>query len=506
MLTERWQIQLLGGLAARNGEQTIDRFRTRKGGEMLAVLALHPTRAFPREEMRELLWPEEEPAVGRNRLRVELTVLRQQFQSQNQALTSLIHTDRLTIRLHAEAFATDVAEFEQGLAQAGKATERTEQIVLLAQAVEFYHGDLLPGYDAEWIVTERERLAALHQEALRKLIRRLAHERDFDRAIGYAQRALQFDPWNEEAHFDLIRLFVGVGQPSAAIRQYETLEQTLREQFAAKPTAVAREFIQQVRDRLGHGIGARAGAVYNAPVPSLPVTQPLPTPPNRDDLPVRLTRFFGREQEQQQLAALLTADRLVTVTGPGGNGKTRLTIETAATLRSRFSGGVRFVYLGNLLDIGQLPDALRQTLRLPAQAGLAALDQVIAALSSAPSLLILDNFEHLAEQGAALVQTLLETIPPLTIAVTSRRVLGIAGEREFPLPPLPIPTGEAAPEELNALAAVRLFLDRAQGVRPDFQLTPRNAPRLQTCAVIWKAFRSQSSWRRRVSARSLRRR
>ena len=479
MLKERWRIQMLGGLAARQGEQTVDRFRTRKGGEMLAALALHPNRALTREELLTLLWPEEEPEVGRNRLRVELAALKRQFQDQGQATPSLIEAYRLQMRLNPEAFVTDVVEFEQRLAQAAKATERTEQIALLTQAVDLYRGDLLPAYDTEWIVGERARFAALHQEALRRLIRRLAHERDFDRAIVYAQRAIQVDAWNEEAHLDLIRLLVAVGQPSAAIRQYETLEQTLHDQFAARPTTAAREFVQQVRDRLGHGT-RRAEVDLGSQTPIVPLASASPAPDIPAELPVRLTRFFGREQEQAQIAALLKDNRLITLTGPGGNGKTRLMTEIAVTLLPQFSGGVRFVYLGNLFDIAQLPDALRQTLRLPAHAGTTPLDQVIAALSSAPSLLILDNFEHLAEAGASLVQTLLETIPPLTLALTSRRVLGINGEREFPLSPLPTPDLERTPEALATFASVRLFLDRAQAVRPDFQLTPRNAEAIAT--------------------------
>ena len=366
MLMERWKIQMMGGLAARQGERTVDRFRTRKGGEMLAALALHPHRVLLREELLLRLWPEDEPEAARNRLRVELTALRRQFQAPGQTPTPLIEADRLTVRLHPEAFTTDTAEFEQALALASRAAERTEQIARLAQAVDLYPGDLLPEYDAVWIVAERERLAGLHQEALRRLIRRLAHERDFDRAIAYAQRALQVDAWNEEAHFDLIRLLVAVGQPSAAIRQYETLEQTLREQFAAQPTKAAREFIQQVRDRLGHGAGARIGTVSGAAAPTIVPPPASPTLPSVVDLPVRLTRFFGRESEQAQLAVLLTTDRLVTLTGPGGNGKTRLGIETGASLYAQFPGGIRFVYLGNLLDVAELPDTLRQTLRLPA--------------------------------------------------------------------------------------------------------------------------------------------
>ena len=475
MLTERWKIQMLGGLAARQGERIVDRFRTRKGGEMLAALALHPGRALSREELLQWLWPDEEPEAARNRLRVELAALQRQLQAPGQTPVPLIEAGRLTLRLRSEAFHTDTAEFEWDLDEAARAAERTAQIPLLAQAVERYRGELLPEYDAFWIVAERERFAALHQEALRRLIRRLAQERDFDRAIAYAQRALQFDAWNEEAHFDLMRLLVAVGQPSAAIRQYETLDQMLREQFAATPTPAAQDFIRQVRDRLGHSAGVRTFAAAGPPTAAVPNLPSLLPPTSAVALPVRLTRFFGREREQAQVAALLKVNRLVTITGPGGNGKTRLAIETAEALLPQFPGGIRFVYLGNLLDVGQLPDALRQTLHLPTRAGISPLDQVIEALSGALSLLILDNFEHLAEQGAILVQTLLESVPALTLAVTSRRVLGVGGEQEFPLAPLPTPKDESLTDALSAFASVRLFLDRAQSVRPDFQLTSRNA-------------------------------
>jgi predicted ATPase/DNA-binding SARP family transcriptional activator/Tfp pilus assembly protein PilF len=476
MLTERWKIQLLGGLIVRQGDRTIDRFRTRKGGEMLAALALHANRSLTRQEMLDLLWPDCDPEAGRNRLRVELAALRRQFQSPKQAAIQLIEAYRLTVRLHPEAFSTDITAFEQGLTQAARATERPEQIALLARSVDLYQGDLLPGYDVEWIVAERERLAVLHQEALRRLIRCLAHERDFDRAIAYAQHALQFDAWNEEAHFDLIRLLVAVGQPSAAIRQYETLEQTLREQFAAKPTATAREFIQQVRDRLGHEAGARTAAVAALPSHTFgSASAHFPQSPSPVELPVHLTRFFGREQEQQQVVTLLKENRLVTLTGPGGNGKTRLMVEMAASLKAHFPGGVHFLYLGNLPDVSQLPEALRQTLRLPPQPGKTPLDQVIAALSTTPSLLILDNFEHVADQGAPFVEMLLGLIPQLTVAITSRRVLGITGEQEFPVVPLPTPSEGMPPEMSTTFASVRLFIDRAQAVRPDFQTTSRNA-------------------------------
>jgi len=126
MLMERWKIRMLGGLNARLGVQTIDRFRTRKGGELLGALALHLNRGITREELLGLLWPEEEEETGRNRLRVELSALRRQFQTPKQASMQMTEAYRLGIRLHPEAF-TNRCRRVRTVSRPGGAGSRTPQ-------------------------------------------------------------------------------------------------------------------------------------------------------------------------------------------------------------------------------------------------------------------------------------------------------------------------------------------------------------------------------------------
>ena len=178
-------------------------------------------------------------------------------------------------------------------------------------------------------------------------------------------------------------------------------------------------------------------------------------------LPPYLTAFFGREAEREAVTTLLSRSRLVTLAGLGGTGKTRLSVEV---LRGAAPGYVHaaFVALGECLVASQIAGRVRDVLGLPAVEA-DALEQVCWKLTGAPALLVLDNLEQLVDSGGAeFVETLLARLPALTVLVTSRRALGISGERLFPLEPLPL---------ADALA---LFLDRVQATRPGFHVTDGN--------------------------------
>lgn len=178
-------------------------------------------------------------------------------------------------------------------------------------------------------------------------------------------------------------------------------------------------------------------------------------------LPPYLTAFLGREAERTAIVEQLTRSRLVTLTGLGGTGKTRLAVEIVRSLAPSFSQ-VAFVGLGECLVASQVPGRLRDALGLPVVSA-NPLEQVAWALSEVPTLLVLDNFEQLVDSGGAdLVEVLLGRLPQLTLLVTSRRALSIVGERLYPLEPLPEPD------------AVALFLDRVQASRPGFHLTEGN--------------------------------
>ena len=195
-------------------------------------------------------------------------------------------------------------------------------------------------------------------------------------------------------------------------------------------------------------------------------------------LPVELTTFIGREAELRTLEGLLDAGRLLTLTGAGGSGKTRLAVELAARAGDRYPDGVAWVELAALSDPALLPRHVAAALGIPEDGGRTGTEALAEYLQRRTLLLLLDNCEHLADACAALADALLRASPGLTLLATSREALGVAGERAWLVPPLSVPdvAGAADPERLAESEAVRLFVARAQDVLPSFRLTPANGP------------------------------
>jgi len=210
-----------------------------------------------------------------------------------------------------------------------------------------------------------------------------------------------------------------------------------------------------------------------------PVKQVEARPAN---LPAQRTGFVGRENEVSAAKELLLRQdvRLVTVTGPGGIGKTRLAVQVASGLVEHFPGGIHFVPLSSISDPGLIPSAVVQAMGIreaKGQSPLQILNEHFQDSLRTPILLLLDNFEHLI-QAAPVVARLLAIGPNLKILVTSRAALHVYGEHEFPVPPLALPDSPAMIpiEVLSRYPAVALFVQRAVAVKPDFELNRENAP------------------------------
>jgi predicted ATPase/DNA-binding CsgD family transcriptional regulator len=194
-----------------------------------------------------------------------------------------------------------------------------------------------------------------------------------------------------------------------------------------------------------------------------------------------LNTIIGRRIELGQIAGLLTAGgvRLLTLTGPGGVGKTRLALQAAAGLRNSFGDGVFFVPLASITNPGLILPTIAQTLGVREASGGPLLSSLTAALGDKHLLLLLDNFEQVVE-GASHVADLLLRAPNLHVLATSRIALGVYGEQEFPVEPLALPEAGMQPsrEQATQYEAVRLFIERARSARPDFQVSNATAPTL----------------------------
>jgi predicted ATPase/class 3 adenylate cyclase/DNA-binding CsgD family transcriptional regulator len=220
-----------------------------------------------------------------------------------------------------------------------------------------------------------------------------------------------------------------------------------------------------------------------ADFPSLHTLESFP-----NNLPVQPTPFLGREHEVAALQDLLSPSdvRLVTLTGPGGTGKTRLGLQVAADLSDRFKNGVFFVNLAPISDPALVVPTIAEALVIREESGQALLERLVEHLRQRQLLLLLDNFEQVVS-AAEQVAALLIACPHLKVLVTSREVLHVRAEHEFPVLPLAVPDPDHLPDlaALSHQAAVALFLQQAQAVKPDFQLTETNARAIaELCARL----------------------
>ncbi len=330
---ELWRFHLLGELRAVQADRIITRFRTTKTGGLLAYLVLYRDRVHSRDTLLDLFWSDSNVTAARNSLSVALNSLRQQFEPPatpgSGPLGEFLIADRNTVRLRADALSSDVLDFESAVAAASH--HAISECEGLLQAERLYRGELLPGYFDDWVIAERERLAALYLQVLHRLTTAFLEQGNRDRAVEFLHRATRVDPLDDETS----RLMTLLTHP---IKSHNTGNL-----------------------RIVTTTTEPAGTSAPPPTPPLP-----PTHASRP-LPVPLTRFFGREEELRQIEETLSGTRetrLLTLTGTGGLGKTRLSLEAATRLATRFPGGIYFVPLADLPTRAHLGNAIRDAMGL----------------------------------------------------------------------------------------------------------------------------------------------
>lgn len=478
------QIQLLGDFSLCYGDMPLRSVNSPRLQSLLTFLLLHRNAPQSRQQIAFQFWADTTEAQARANLRFFLHRLRRELPDADHFL----ETNDSTILWRADApFTLDVASFEDALAKAEHLTGDARRL-LLEQAADLYRGDLLPDCYDEWIVPERERLKQLYLDALAQMVRESENQHAYRDAIAYAQRLLRHDPLQEETYQQLMRLHAQNGDRVSALRAFHMCAAVLERELSVEPGPATRALYEELLHTT-----TRAPA---AP----PVYAPLEipgVPPN--NLRLALTSFVGRAQEINTVKHLLMTTRLLTLTGMGGTGKTRLALQVGAQLLSsseehsaglQYADGVWWVELAPLTEPDQVVQAVAAALEVREQQLESPTNTLLAHLRSKHALLILDNCEHLIGECAALAHEILRACPYVSMLATSREPLKIEGEKTWAVPPLSLPEHTARPtadsfSQITQAEAVRLFNERAISAFPAFELSAHNvAAVIQICREL----------------------
>ena len=461
-------------------------WRLRKASELVKVLAITPGHRLHREQAMEQLWPDRPAEAARNNLHQALRVARAALGESDDDLGRrvLVLRDGVVRLCPNGGLWVDTETFATAIREAAGASGFDGHIA----ARDLYRGELLPDDRyAEWAAGLREALAHDHLTLLTQLAQLQERHGDREAATETLRALLRDDPADENAHRSLMRLYAAGDERRMALRQFERLRAVLARELDVEPSEESRRLYREILEGRVESTASTAAAGATTPTrtgtgtPELPVETSQPrvhrTVGRRPtNLPIQLSSFVGREREMREIDRLLVASRTVTLTGPGGTGKTRLAIEAAAARLSAYQDGVWLAELAAVNEQALVVQAVADVFDVREQQAASLVELVIRHVGERRLLLVLDNCEHLVEACASTVQALLTGCPNLRIMTTSRQPLRIPGEVVFRVPSLPIPdpNADVEPDDLVAIDSVRLFVERAQAVVPTFALTARN--------------------------------
>ena len=501
MMPDQLRLSLLGKPKIEYNDQPLD-LTSVKGQALLAYLVVN-RQAHSRSALAGLLWSDMPEEDARTNLRVTLSQLKK-------AVGDVIIATRRAVELNPESdIWLDVAVLEKA---AHSGTD-------LAIASDLYRGDFLDDFQVpdaelfeEWLLVERERLRQLALNVLGQLADISLEQGAFRSGIKAARRLLSVEPWYEAGHRQLIKLLAADGQRSVALAQYETCRQLLTEELGVEPSAETAALVDAIR--------AEAWSRPQSPpvetgAPHLPV-EAVASPPH--NILSATTSFVDRRAEQAKITELLTdvGCRLLTITGTGGMGKSRLAAKIALQYLAPdtpFRDGVYFVPLkgvnptpgANGPELTPFMSAIGTAIGV-SFSGKAPLEtQLLNAVRKKMMLLVLDNFEHLADYSGRIVD-ILEQAPGLKIIVTSRRRLNLYDECVLDLWGLPYPPTDSPPAEPELYDSLRLFEQRARQMHPNFDLQAELPNVVRICRLLAGmplALELAAAWVRTLSCRDI---
>jgi predicted ATPase/DNA-binding SARP family transcriptional activator len=446
------EVGLLGPFEVRNHDGAVVEVPGIRLRALLAALALEPGRIVSRGRLVDWIWGRRPPADEVNALQALVSRLRRALPD------GVIEAGSGGYRLAVPPDAVDVCRFERLVGQA-RAAEPAVRADLLRSALALWRGTAMADialHDSDAFDAAVARLDELHVAALGDRVDadiRLGRGSDL---VSELTGLVTAYPLREGFVAALIRALAEAGRGNEALALYQRTRERLAEELGADPSAeLSALHTALLRGELGERAENR-----------------------RTNLRAELTSFVGEDADVSAVAGLAVKHRLVTLTGAGGSGKTRLAAETARTMLAELPDGAWLVELASVRSGGELAQAALTALGLRDQAVLGEarggepMDRLITALRERAVLLVLDNCEHVIEAAAAFADRLLGECRRLRILATSREPLGITGEVLWQVEPLALPAEGAGPAEAGSSPAVRLLRDRADLVRKDIGSDP----------------------------------
>lgn len=470
------RIAVLGPLAMWAADGTPLDVRGVRLRGLLARLALSAGRPVSVETLVDGLWGSEAPSA--NALQSLVSRLRAGLPATESSISVQSGPAGYTLTIGPDC--VDALQFED-LVRRGRALLRTDPgqaHALLTQADKLWRGEALTDLrDLPFAGVEADRLAELRLAAAEDLAEAAVTCGQARDLITDLEHLAVTNPLRERVHELLIRALYADGRQAEALSAYERVRTTLADELGADPGMRLRDL----------HVSVLRGDSVDPTAKSSTMPAPAPIAP-RSNLRAPLTSFVGRREDVAELTRLLSnGTRLVTMVGPGGAGKTRLATEAGRTLVDQSGDGIWFVELAPLGDAADVAPAVLSTLGASEYVDMqpasfapkhiptsrAATLRLVEVIGDRRILLVLDNCEHLVQEVAGLVDSLLASCPRLRVLTTSREPLSIPGEHLHPVGPLAMPPED----ERNATddyPAMQLFVDRARAVRPDFTLIDAN--------------------------------